>query len=48
MKWEYTVARLTLAGVQAELDQLGAEQWELVSVHLSGINWICFLKRPNL
>ena len=57
-KWEYRVEDLTFAGSERErlttaLNELGAQGWQLVSIHVLGrtahgqVNWRAVLQRPT-
>ncbi len=46
-EWEYSVVNILVFVVQDDLNRLGATGWEQVSVHPSGANWVCLLKRPK-
>ncbi len=45
-QWEYTTTTSTI-GKPAELNKLGAEGWELVTVLTDGLSATYFLKRPK-
>lgn len=48
MKWEYKVVRIVSSEIEAALNYLGAEEWELVSTfHDDYYIIVLYLKRPK-